>query len=83
MTENEQRPKQHHSRSSPAHWGTLLVTNIIKLSGVGIAVNEIVLRPSARESVIAFCALCVMGAQAAEDLALKLIDRMFSRGEEE
>lgn len=62
---------------------TLVVTNLVKLFGMGIAVNEMVIRSNARDSVVAFCALCVLGTQAAEDAFLRLIDRVFSTQEQE
>jgi hypothetical protein len=69
-------------RSAPAlRYTTIVVANLGKLIGFGIAVNEMVIRDNARNSVIAFCALCVLGTQAAEDAFLKLIDRLFTQEE--
>jgi hypothetical protein len=60
-----------------ARGSTLIITNITKLVGVALAVNEAVVRDDVRDSVIALCALFVLGAQVAENSALRLIDRVF------
>jgi hypothetical protein len=76
-------PRSSDERSAPAlRYTTIVVANLGKLIGFGIAVNEMVVRANARNSVIAFCALCVLGTQAAEDAFLKLIDRLFTQEEE-
>lgn len=59
-----------------ARLSALSVTKVTQVVGLAIAFNEAVLRAAARDSVIAFCALCVLGAQAAENATLKLIDRV-------
>lgn len=72
------------SRSAPALRGsTLLITNCTKVVGLGIAVHEMVIRANARQSVVAFCALTVIGAQVAQSVAIHFIDRMFTRDAEE
>jgi hypothetical protein len=53
-----------------------------KLVGLGIAINEMVIRPTLRESVVAFCAICILGTQVVEDVVLHAIDRIFSRESE-
>lgn len=68
-------------RGSAARGSTLVVTNLAKLVGLGLAVNEAAVRPNARESVLAFCALCLVGTQAAENMALRTIDRLFERAD--
>jgi len=76
--------RQEDARPAPVLRGsTLVISNLIKLIGVGIALNEMVIRPDARDSVIAFCALCVLGTQAAEDIFLRVIDRIFSTRDRE
>lgn len=70
-------------RPVPAiRYSTIIIANVAKLIGLGIAINEMVIRTEARNSVIAFCALCILGTQAAEDAFLRLIDKMFSQGGE-
>lgn len=79
----ERRSDQHNERSAPVLRGsTLVVTNLTKLVAIGIAVNEMVIRHSARESVIGFCALCLIGTQAAEEIFIHAIDRIFGRSDQ-
>lgn len=58
---------------------TIVVTNSGKLLGLAGAFNEFFVRPEARNSVLVLCGLFVMGAQAAENIALRSIDRFFGR----
>lgn len=81
-------PSPRPSRGSgiQARWSTLALTNLTKLVGLGLAVNEAAIRANARDSVIGFCALCVLGAQVAENIILRVIDRVLASqglGEEE
>lgn len=62
---------------------TLVVMNMGKLIGFAIAVNETMIRDNLRESALAICALFVLGTQAAEDVALHFIDKLFSGAEDE
>lgn len=62
---------------------TLAFTNLPKLVGLVIAINEMLVRRTARESVIAYCALTLLGAQVVEDVAMRFIDRLFVKAEEE
>lgn len=71
------RNGRRSSGSALARGSTLVVTNFAKLVGLALAVNEAAVRPNARESVLAFCALCLVGTQAAENTALRFIDRLF------
>lgn len=64
------------SLSAPQGW-TLVVSNLTKLVGVGIAINEAVLRSDARNSVILMCVIFVLGVQAGEGVLLRIIDRLF------
>jgi hypothetical protein len=59
----------------------VVVANIVTLAGVGTALNEMVIRDQLRQEVVAWCALAVLGTRAAEELLLKLIDRIFTREE--
>lgn len=69
------------SGSSPlvVKGSTLLLTNATKLVGLALAVNEAIFVEHPRNSVIALCALFVLGTQAAENLALRFLDRLFGR----
>ena len=60
---------------------TLVTTNVIKLSGLGVALNELFLRPSARTSVIALAAFMMAGAQLSEQAVLAALDRLLGHPE--
>lgn len=67
-------------RKPPGREPTLWVTNILKLGGLGLATYEVVrFGRQADDAVIAFCAICVLGVQVAENALLRLIDRVFER----
>lgn len=67
------------STAGPALRGsTLWVSNITKLTGVGLAIHE-VLAGAGRDHVLAFCVLLVIGADVVEKVAIHFIDRLFSR----
>lgn len=55
----------------------MIVMNLGKLVGLGIAVNEAVIRAEARNSVILMCIVFVLGVQAVEIVLLRAVDRMF------
>jgi hypothetical protein len=75
-------PRQRRNGgAASAPWATLLITNAPKLIGLYIAVQE-AHRPNARDSIIAFCALCIVGAQVAENVLLRAVDRFFDGGDE-
>lgn len=75
--------RSHEERPAPVlRRSTLVITNIAKIVGLGIAINEMVIRPNLRESVVAFCAICILGTQVVEDVVLHAIDRIFSRESE-
>lgn len=57
---------------------TLIVTNALKLIGAGVFVNEAMFEKVARNSVLAICALFVLGTQVAENILMKAIERMFT-----
>lgn len=83
MIEDKKPDGTQGRRPAPALRGSaLLITNLTKLVGLGIAVNEMAIRSSARQSVVAFCALTVIGAQVAQSVAIHFIDRMFTRDSE-
>jgi hypothetical protein len=54
----------------------LLLTNGAKAVGLYLAVHEATHRP-ADHAVLAFCAVCVLGAQVIEEVLLRVIDRFF------
>jgi hypothetical protein len=63
-----------------ARGSTLLVTNTTKVVGLVIAVLEWSQKGPAQDSVLALCAVFVLGAEALERVALEAIDRLFGRG---
>jgi hypothetical protein len=75
----KRRPRSPQRAGSPGRLSTVVVANIAKLIGLGIAVNEMVIRDELRQEVVAWCALALLGSQAAEELLLKVIDRIFAR----
>jgi hypothetical protein len=62
--------------ASPARGSTLVLTNLTKLVGVAVFVNEAVFRAQRSDAVLAVCALLVLGAQVAENVLLSLIDKL-------
>lgn len=62
-----------------ARGSTLLVSNLLKLVGAAVFVNEAVLTGRGRTSVLAVCALFVLGTQVAENALMRAIDRIFDQ----
>lgn len=62
-----------------ARVATLLTTNLIKLGGLGAALNELFLRPTARTSAIALSAFMMAGAQLSEHALLAALDRLIGK----
>lgn len=58
---------------------TLVVSNLLKLVGAGVFVNEVVVTGQGRTPVLAVCALFVLGTQVAENALMRAIDRMFDQ----
>lgn len=61
-------------RESSAAYG-LLITNLIKLGGLGVVINEAILRTEARSLSLGIAAFMMAGAQGVETL----IDRLFGK----
>lgn len=55
---------------------TLAITNLTKLAGLGIGINETLVRPHRDALVVIFAAVLIAGAQATESLVLAVIDRV-------
>lgn len=66
---------------SPVRGAALALTNLTKLAGLVVAVNEAVLRSELRPSVLALAAFMMAGAQVSEGLLLSLLDHFLGRGE--
>jgi hypothetical protein len=72
-----QEPHQQEAPAAPAARGvTLVITNLTKILGLIVAVNEILIRPSIRDSALAVAAAMMFGAQTVENVLLGAIDRM-------
>lgn len=56
----------------------MAVSNLAKFAGVMVFVNEAWIDGRGRPSVLAVCALLVLGAQGAENLILHIIDRLLT-----
>jgi hypothetical protein len=69
MTEQVRQPVRQAARG-----GTLIITNLFKLAGLGIAVRE-VLRPDRDAAVLALSAFMMSGAQLSEEFLLGIIER--------
>jgi hypothetical protein len=57
----------------------LLITNLTKVAGVVLAILEWARPGEAQDSVLAICAVFVVGAEALEKIALEAIDRLLGR----
>lgn len=55
---------------------TLAVTNLTKLAGAVGAMNELIIRESARPIALLVIALMIAGVQKLEDFALRALDRV-------
>jgi hypothetical protein len=71
-----QQPTQESAAST---WsvGTLVVTNATKVAGLVIALNEAMVRDERDAAVMIVAAVMMIGAQAAEQILLRAIDRFF------
>jgi hypothetical protein len=76
-------PSQRKTSGRASAVGAVLITKGIQIWGIYLATQEIRQPGDADEAVLAFCALLFLGSQAAEDLALRVLDRLFAAGAEE
>jgi hypothetical protein len=63
----------------PLRRGTLIVTNVIKLAGLVVAINELVLRSQLRPLSAGIAVFMMAGAQVSESVLLAAIDRFLGR----
>jgi hypothetical protein len=61
----------------PVRNWTLALTNLTKLAGLIIAVNEALLRAEVRPTALALAAFMMAGAQLSENAVLAALDRFF------
>jgi hypothetical protein len=54
----------------------LAITNLTKLSGAAVALNEALIRADLRPLALAVAALMIAGAQGIESILLAVIDRV-------
>lgn len=67
------------SGGGAARGSTLLLTNITKLAGLVIALHEALGKDHAQAVVLAVAATFVLGAQVAENVLIRAIDRFFDK----
>lgn len=72
-------PDKDVQKRSTVRDGTLLLTNVTKLVGLVIAVNEAVVRTELRPSALAVAVFMMAGAQFSESALLAIIDRFLGR----
>lgn len=85
MTSTDPSPSSREPQKLPSNggsqvrhgWMTLAITNVTKLVGLGLAINEAALRETPRNAVIVLCAICVLGVQVVENVLLRTVDRLF------
>ncbi len=84
-TESPRRKPSTESESGRrrtwAAGSALFITNMTKMTGVVIAVLEWARPGEVQDSVLALCAVFVVGAEALERILLDAIDRVLGRGE--
>lgn len=71
MSTEDQQPlpelREADQQSRPvSERSTLIVTNLIKLGGLAVALNEVFVKPEIRSGGIALAALMMAGAQSLE-----------------
>jgi hypothetical protein len=83
MGTSENTPDKTVERSQVSPTGTaargvaLLLTNLTKLAGLAVGLNEAIIRADGRAGVLAFAAFMIAGGQLSETALLAVIDRLF------
>lgn len=73
-------PAQESSASaSRAKGQTIWITNATKIVGLVIGFGEAFLQEHPRREIVLMCVVFVVGAQAVENIAFRMIDRLFDR----
>lgn len=62
-----------------ARASVLVMTNVVKITGLVAFVNEAIVRSDARLPVLGICMLCIAGGQVTETVILSIIDRFLGR----
>jgi hypothetical protein len=77
---NEPRqPSNGNGSASKARGSTRAITKVGQLVGLGLGIAEWIQPGPAQDSVLLFCVALVLGAEAVESLALRLIDKVLDR----
>jgi hypothetical protein len=86
MTSPSQPPPKDNGEQTSQRTGagaargsTLAITNLTKVAGIFLAVNEALGSTPADHGILAVAALFVLGAQVAENIILGAIDRFFGK----
>jgi hypothetical protein len=66
MEPAEEEGREAYKPSSPGEYFGILVTNIIKLGGVVVAIDEVLVQPVIRPGALGIAALMMAGAQSLE-----------------
>lgn len=72
-------PAASPSSLEPLRRTTLIVTNVIKLAGLVVAINELVLRSDLRPLSAGIAVFMMAGAQVSESVLLAAIDRFLGK----
>lgn len=75
------RGRSSNGSAARAQRSTLLITNLAKLTGIVIAILEWAQPGPAQDSVLALCAVFVIGAEAVERVAMAAINSLLGRDE--
>lgn len=79
MTKESSQRGRNGASGSVARGSTLFVTKMGQVIGLGLGIAEWAKPGPAQDSVLLFCVALVLGAEAIETLALRLIDRLLDR----
>jgi hypothetical protein len=74
-----QQPSNGNGSASKARGSTRVITKVGQLVGLGLGIAEWIRPGPAQDSVLLFCVALVLGAEAVESLALRLIDKVLDR----
>ena len=72
-------PPRPKDSGAPVRGAALALTNLIKLGGLIVAFNELILRPDFRPGAAAVAVFMMTGAQVTESLLIGIIDHFLGR----
>lgn len=73
----ERRTTDASPAAQPIKRGTLVITNVTKLTGLYVAIHEAVLRPHHDPATLALAAFMMGGAQISEGIVMAALDKFF------